>query len=111
MLCINWDALSGPSTNGGDSPLWSPDGRELFFRNGVAVMAPSVETEPSFSIVGTLQVLFRGKYVQESSLEDTPWDISPDGRRFLMMKESGATGAAGPRPEINIVVNWFEKLK
>jgi hypothetical protein len=37
------------------------------------------------------------------------WDISPDGKRFLMMKESGSS-AGGPR-KINIVVNWIEELK
>ena len=48
-----------------------------------------------------------------------PWDVHPDGKRFLMIKESakaggasagGETKAAGPR-KINIVVNWFEELK
>jgi Tol biopolymer transport system component len=93
------------STNGGDSPLWSPDGRELFYLNGEAAMAVSVATEPSFNIIGTPQVLFRG----------TPWDISPDGKRFLMIKppESGQSPAAAPppQPKINIVLNWFEELK
>jgi serine/threonine-protein kinase len=102
------------STNGGDSPLWAPDGRELLYRNGDAVMAVSVKTEPSFNIVATPQILFRGTYVQQSSIEGTPWDISPDGKRFLMMKPPAPTGGApaaeGPR-KINIVVNWFEELK
>jgi hypothetical protein len=41
------------------------------------------------------------------------WDLNPDGKRFLMMKEVGPTGkpaAEGPR-KINIVLNWFEELK
>jgi serine/threonine protein kinase/Tol biopolymer transport system component len=99
------------STNGGDSPLWSPDGRELFYRSGDAIMAVSVKTEPSFSIVGTPQILFQGTYVQTSGQESTPWDISPDGKRFLMIKEPEISAAAGPQPKINIVLNWFEELK
>jgi len=43
--------------------------------------------------------------------ESTPWDISLDGKRFLMIKESEISTAAGPRPKINIVLNWFEELK
>ena len=50
------------STSGGDSPLWSPDGRELFYRSGDAVMAVSVKTEPTFSLE-TPKILFRGTYV------------------------------------------------
>lgn len=37
------------STGGGESPLWSPDGRELFYRNGGAVMAVPVDTNPDYS--------------------------------------------------------------
>jgi len=41
------------------------------------------------------------------------WDINPNGKRFLMIKEAEATedesATAEPR-KINIVLNWFEKL-
>ena len=43
------------------------------------------------------------------------WDISPDGKRFLMVKPpqstSGATAGSPPRQKINIVLNWLEELK
>jgi hypothetical protein len=38
------------STNGGEIPLWSPDGRGLFYYNGEAIMAVSVKTDPSFRL-------------------------------------------------------------
>jgi Tol biopolymer transport system component len=101
------------STNGGDSPLWSPSGRELFYRNGDAVMAVSVKTAPTFSLE-TPRTLFRGTYVSNVFVVGNPdfttWDVSPDGDRFLMMKEAGTTAGGVPR-KINIVVNWFEELK
>jgi eukaryotic-like serine/threonine-protein kinase len=102
------------STAGGDSPLWSPNGRELFYRNSDAVMAVAIETEPTFR-AGKPETLFRGTYTSWSfTVEDHPWDISPDGKRFLMMKEAASAGkpaaAEGPR-KINIVLNWFEELK
>jgi serine/threonine protein kinase/dipeptidyl aminopeptidase/acylaminoacyl peptidase len=101
------------STNGGNTPLWSPNGRELFYLKEDAAMAVSVETEPIFK-AGKPETLFRGTYVRFSTSERQPWDISPDGKRFLMIKPPGSTGAAttaaGPR-RINIVVNWFEELK
>jgi serine/threonine-protein kinase len=101
------------STGGGANPLWSPDSRELFYRNGDAVMAVSIKTEPSFTLE-TPKVLFTGTYVSHSDL-GTAWDISPDGKRFLMIKPPASTAAAptaaGPRPKINIVLNWLEELK
>jgi Tol biopolymer transport system component len=97
------------SANGGDSPLWSPDGRGLFYLSGDAVMAVAVKTGPSFAILGTPQILFRGIYVTSSATDITSWDISPDGKRFLMLKPAGS-GGVGLR-KINIVVNWTEELK
>jgi serine/threonine protein kinase/Tol biopolymer transport system component len=103
------------STGGGNSPLWSRDGRELYYRNGDAVMAVPVKTGPGFSIEAP-ELLFHGRYVSAgfvvSTLELNPWDISPDGMRFLMMKElrTAASELGGPR-KITVVLNWVEELK
>jgi eukaryotic-like serine/threonine-protein kinase len=102
------------STGGGDSPLWSPDGRELFYRNGDAVMTVPVKTDPSYS-QETPKTLFHGIYlggtVTNSAL-GRRWDIGPDGKRFLMIKEPGSAASAGGGPrKINIVLNWLEELK
>jgi serine/threonine protein kinase len=102
------------STGGGVWPLWSPDGKELFYRNGDDYMAVSVKTDPIFS-KETPRILFHGAY---AFFPNAPlirnWDISPEGNRFLMIKPPGVTTggspAEGPR-RIGIIVNWFEKLK
>jgi len=97
------------SVGGGVLPLWSPDSRELFYVNGDTVMAASVKTDSAFS-PETPKALFKGTY---AFLFGFPlWDISPDGKRFLMMKgaEPSASTATGPR-RINIVVNWIDELK
>jgi serine/threonine-protein kinase len=100
------------STKGGRAPLWSPDGRKLFYRNGDAAMAVAIEPGPAFK-PGKSEVLFRGPYVPRTGQEPHPWDISRDGR-FLMMKRvqptEKAPAAKAPR-KISIVVNWFEELK
>jgi Tol biopolymer transport system component len=95
------------STDVGFSPLWSPDGREIFYRLGDAIMAVRVETEPTVKL-GKPTVLFRGTFFSRMGI--TPWDISPDGRRFLMVKEAKTMEVEAPR-KINVVVNWFEELK
>jgi len=100
------------STAGGDTPLWSPNGREIFYRNGDEVIAVVVETEPTFK-AGKPESLFSGTYTSSSTAEFHPWDISHDGKHFLMMKEvtSDGTAASGGPRKINIVVNWIEELK
>ncbi len=37
----------------------------------------------------------------------TEYDVHPDGERFIMIKQ----GIEGSRPQINVVLNWFEELK
>jgi Tol biopolymer transport system component len=104
------------SSSGGGSPLWSPDGRELFYRSGDATMAVEVETQPTFKR-GNPKNLFQGTYFSTAmqKIVTTPWDILPNGKKFLMIKPAASTGAAstaaGPQPKITVVVNWFEELK
>jgi serine/threonine-protein kinase len=104
------------STSGGDRPLWSSDGRELFYQNGDAVMAVPVKAEPTFN-PGTPKILFRGTFASGNPRGNS-WDISSDGKRFLMMKaapQTTETAPAAPAFElprrINIVLNWTEELK
>jgi len=98
------------STSGGNTPLWSPDGRELYYHVADAAMAVPVETRQSFK-AGRPTVLFQRaemRFLGGVDLNDfTYWDISPDGKRFLMLR---AAEAEAPR-KINIVLNWFEELK
>jgi eukaryotic-like serine/threonine-protein kinase len=103
------------SNAGGVGPLWSRDSRKLFYRNGDAVMAVRVETDPAFK-AGTPEVLFHGNYyywVISQGGMNPMWAISPDGR-FMMVKEvkpdEKAVASETPR-KINVVLNWFEELK
>jgi len=92
------------STDGGNAPLWEPNGRELFYRNGDKLMAVSIGTEPRF-VAGPPRLLFEGSYVAET---DVDYDVAPDGRRFVMI-ERGASQA--PVRQIALVQNWFTELQ
>jgi len=95
------------SSGGGTRPLWSPDGRELFYlAPGARLMAIPVQTEPSFA-PGNAEELFRGYLAGTGASIGRTYDISPDGERFLMIKESGSA----PSTEFILVQNWFEELK
>jgi serine/threonine protein kinase/Tol biopolymer transport system component len=94
------------SPSGGRTPQWRRDGRELFYvASDNAVMAVSIDSGPAFAS-GTPQRLFRGNYFLggANSIGRT-YDVSPDGRRFLMIKPD-----AGSSPAIAVVQHWFEEL-
>ena len=80
------------TTDGGSSPVWAPGGRELFYQNGDAMMAVPFETEPTLTF-GKPQLLFSGSYIRTYR----NFDISPDGQRFLMIKDARRAGPGAVR--------------
>jgi hypothetical protein len=54
--------------------------------------------------------LFEGNYETSPSFMQpgTGYDLSPDGKRFLMIKSSGEQPAT---TQVNVVQDWFEELK
>jgi eukaryotic-like serine/threonine-protein kinase len=89
------------STDGGLEPMWNRNGRELFYRSGDRMMAVAVSTQNGFA-PGRPQLLFERHYAS-TILPQTGvfYDVSPDGQRFLMVKEPEQ--ASTP---ISIVLNW-----
>jgi serine/threonine-protein kinase len=100
------DAKWKISTEGGTEPVWSRDGRELFYRNGDRMMSVGIGTGATFAAASP-RVLFEGRY-QYSGTGVSAYDVSPDGRRFLMVQP---TESVQPIAQIQIVLNWFEDLK
>jgi hypothetical protein len=97
------------SAGGGVQPVWARSGRELFYRNGPALMAVPIQTAPVFS-AGKPTMLFQGQYLLGPG--GPTYDISPDGRRFLMVKQgSNSPIGAGVPFRFVIVENWIEDLK
>ena len=96
------------STSGGSSPVWGPDGRELFYLNGPAMMVVPIDTEDGFA-PGNPGVSFEGQYLPDVYGTDRTYDIAPDGR-FVMIKESGEAGQPAASPQLTVVLNWFQEL-
>jgi len=98
------------SPPGSKWPLWSRDGRELFYLSGANLMAVAVDaTQQTFQWTSA-SVLFQGSYSGFPGLTGPRnYDLSPDGRRFLMIKDH-----ATPEQSAGVLIvveNWFEELK
>ena len=96
--------------DGGIAPQWGPDSRELFYqtRDG-AMMVAANNTEPTFS-PGQPALLFQGPYRLGTIGRHHTFDISPDGQKFLMIKEDTATNVSSDLQQIVVVQNWVEEL-
>jgi Tol biopolymer transport system component len=94
------------STDGGREPVWNRNGRELFYRNGIRMIAVDVITQPNFS-AGKPRTVFEGQY-RSTNASLATYDVAADGQRFLMVKQSEQVTSVS---QINVVLNWFEELK
>ena len=89
------------SREGGSEPRWSGDGRELFFTIGGKMIAVPVPPGPVFT-PGPPTTLF--SVVGFRSARNRPqYDVTPDGQRFLMIRENTAS-------QVIYVENWFAEL-
>lgn len=91
------------STDGGTDPVWSKDGRELFYRRGDQMMSVTVSTGTEFTAARP-QRLFDMHF--EAGDNGPNYDVSPDGKWFVVPRSDRVPAAA----EIHVVLNWFAEI-
>ncbi|MEQ1759525.1 MAG: protein kinase [Vicinamibacterales bacterium] len=96
------------SSRGGAMPVWSPDGRELyFFSEGEGMAAADVGSGASWQS-GRARFLFAGDYLLGEGART--YDISADGQRFVLIKNAPPDPAV-VSPSVVVVQNWFSELQ
>ena len=86
------------SREGGEAPVWSRDGRTLYFHNGTWLMESRVTAAPELHAAEPRQVL---------ELDNTRvHDVGKDGR-FLAVH----LPEEPPVTRLEVVFNWFEELR
>ncbi len=91
------------SNRGGESPVWSGTGAELFYRLGSQWLVVPIQAQPTFE-AGTPELFLEGPYLQ---VPGKSYDVARDSRRLLLIRgtEEGST-----RTQLKVIVNWFEEL-
>jgi hypothetical protein len=92
-------------------PVWSRDGRELFYipgPNRFAVRA--ITTRPTFTF-GDPIAMPRGFTEGASPANQRNYDILPDGRSLGVVPSAASQPGAPQVTQFEVVVNWFEELK
>ena len=107
-----WPGLGGKlqvSQQGGGEPVWSRDSRELFYRSSTAgeprLMAAVVEVAGGLPRVRSRTELFDVANI-EFATPHANYDVYPDGRSFLMVRQ----GRPGQRAEVVYLQNPLELL-
>jgi Protein kinase domain/WD40-like Beta Propeller Repeat len=104
------------TTTGGFLPTWSPDGKQIFFvqgRFGVGRIALiDVQTQPSFVFSKPTPLPIEGIIQNGGAGMPRGYDITPDGKQFVvMLPPSEAEAATRQVQQIHVTLNWFEELK
>jgi hypothetical protein len=95
------------STSGGEQPLWSHDGRRLFFRGGGSVQEVAFTPGP-LAAVSVPRTLFADRFENPQAGNHIGYDVLPDGR--LLMIESADEDREGRRSEIVVVLGFLAIL-
>jgi len=100
------------STTGGTRPLWSRNGRELFYLSPMdsSLMNVAVEPGPTWAAGAPAKLLERPVPYMATYAGRT-YDVSAGGQRFLMPDYvTPPNSNAGPTSLV-VVQNWFEELR
>ncbi|HUF47769.1 MAG TPA: protein kinase [Vicinamibacterales bacterium] len=98
-----WEVSEGS----GFAPLWSHDGRQIFYRSPTSLMAVSIRTSPTFGTSTPRPLFSLADYVLAGT-RGIRYDVAPDGR-FLMLKDD--TGVSAAQSRVIVVQNWFTELE
>jgi serine/threonine-protein kinase len=102
----SYPASSAPvqiSDAGGKEPVWSRDGRRLYYRSGRQLVAATVATEREFAVASRAPMI---DDAFDGGMPHANYDAAPDGRGLLVLSSQDKSG-----PETIVVVNWLAELR
>jgi eukaryotic-like serine/threonine-protein kinase len=95
------------SQGGGFEPRWSRDGRELFFFSGQKLMVTDVRTNGDSFSASAPRELFTAPVPGGYTGDSHRWQVSADGKRFLLLVPT----TSGSGAYLDVLVNWESLLK
>ena len=99
------------SKGGGGQPRWRRDGKELFYISADSkLMAVEVATASGTFQAGIPKALFAAPIWGGSTVNVTRYDVTADGKKFLINSLPKVTASAHESP-ITVVLNWQAVLK
>jgi serine/threonine-protein kinase len=103
-----WQVSTG---GGGAQPLWARNGQELFYLAADGGLMRVPVTRASEWAAGAPARVLEGRYYRGLGFNvPRSYDVSLDGKRFLIIKPAGLDPSARPA-SIVVVQNWLEELK
>ena len=99
------------SNNGGEKPVWSKDGSEIFYLESGApnrLISVTVDSDGNSFSFGARSRVMDWPYVGIGNIQGRPYDVSLDGQRFLALRDRSSDQTT---VRVIVVQNWFEELE
>ena len=90
------------SPNGGIEPVWSRNGKELYYLQGASLMSVPIDAGVAFNFKPPTR-LFESTYLRGT--QPPTYDVASDGR-FVMVKPDSQAGNV-----VSVILNWQEMLR
>jgi serine/threonine-protein kinase len=91
------------SVDGGETPVWSPDGRVLYYVDENLLIAATVNASASSLTVQSRNPLFTYNFQRVFGMRH--FDVDPQGRGFVVVDPGGQSGV------IVVVLDWVSELR
>jgi serine/threonine-protein kinase len=89
------------SHEGGTEPMWHPEGRELFYRDGPTLWSARLQLGET-AVVTRRDSLFDGAFY--TNIRWPEYDVTPDGDHFVMIKRTGQA------QEPVVALGWVQEV-
>jgi serine/threonine-protein kinase len=90
------------SKDGGEDPVWSPDGLRIIYHQNQEFLAANIRPGPPFAIA-SYDSLFSGDYLFGPG--HATYDVTPDGRGLILIKPVGGES------QLILVHDWKEEFR
>src|SRR5262249_42799115 len=103
------------TTDGGISPIWSPDNKQLIYSqnpgSGIGnIMSIDVQTRPIRAFGNFRPFPIKGFWHNGAPGSPRCFDMTPDGKQFIVMRSPDEANSRLTQ-QINFVLNWFTELQ
>jgi serine/threonine-protein kinase len=101
-----WQVLDQMASN----PRWARDGSLYLLRQDGLIVSTRVTSEGGAPVFGKEEALFRLESYDIGSRITNGWDVSPDGRRFIILVREGATNGVEAN-HVTLASNFADELR
>jgi serine/threonine-protein kinase len=95
----------------GGEPLWSPDGKQLFYFWQPGLHVVDIQTEPQFSLGTTTLLPITGALQTTGRPRNYDINLTNPNQFVVVLLASQGENSQAPQSQINVVLNWVEELK